>query len=222
MSHGPRLNRNPKRALPPKSSSRPMLSRAAGEHHDLKSARDADPCEKISANSGECPKGWLTLCHVQEHLRNHLVDFSAAVCVLKWQPQKPQRHLLDWTSRKRQSHQRTAVWTAGGGGGGEPVKSSSWRQGPTILPREVPDQRLGCIEYQLTNARYSDRVRDKARDKVPDKVRDKLLDKQLSGKLSGGLSGRLPGGLSAHFAEIYAANPPFRENTSLRVVSEWF
>ena len=57
------------------------------------------------------------------------------------------------------------------------------------------------------------------RDKVPDKARDK----QLSGKLSGGLSGRLSGGLSAHVAEIYAANPPSRENTSLRVaVSERF
>ena len=67
-----------------------------------------------------------------------------------------------------------------------------------------------------------DRARDKVRDKVPDKVRDKLLDKQLSGKLSGGLSGRLSGGLSAHFTEIYAANPPSRENTSLQVVLSGF
>ena len=65
-------------------------------------------------------------------------------------------------------------------------------------------------------------MRDRVRDKVPDKVRDKLPDKQLSGKLSGGLSGRLSGGLSAQFGEVYAANPPSRENTSLRVVSEWF
>ena len=76
--------------------------------------------------------------------------------------------------------------------------------------------------YYLTNDKHPLDTRDKVRDKVPDKVRDKLLDKQLSGKLSAGLSGGLSGGLSAHFAEIYAANPPSCENTSLRVVSEWF